>query len=153
MTTIIGDRSGGRGHVRPAEGVIHRRLRDALARVLLVLAAAGAVFGVATGVEATASASAETMAVEFWRTAGLGFFAGVFLLLAWRPRRSAGVWELTILNKVALATFGLLVPADGSATFVLVDGALAVILVAAYVLSEGWHSWLGRRSVRGLRED
>ena len=38
--------------------------------------------------------------VETWRLLGFGTFAGLFALLAYRPRYYAGVWELAIANKL-----------------------------------------------------
>jgi hypothetical protein len=69
--------------------------------------------GVGAGVAAmgaistVSDADAATRAVETWRLLGLALFTGLFVLLAYRPRHYAGVWELVIANKIALAGFGI----------------------------------------------
>jgi hypothetical protein len=122
--------------------------RDRLARVLLMLVGVGA--GVATvgAINTVSDADAATRVVETWRLFGLALFTGLFVLLAYRPRHFAGVWELVIVNKFALAAFGV---AYGAGTkdagqILAIDGAIAVVLLAAYVLSRGWRGWT---SVRG----
>jgi hypothetical protein len=78
---------------------------------------------------------------------GLALFTGLFVLLAFRPRHYAGVWELVIANKFALAGFGM---AYGAGTkdagqILAVDGAVAVLLLVAYVLGRGWRAWASLR--------
>ena len=71
---------------------------------------------------------------------GFLVFAGLFLLLAFRPRRSPGVWELVIFHKTAVAvTAGAFVGggARDAATVAAADGVLAVVLITAYFLSRG----------------
>ena len=122
--------------------------RDRLARVLLMLVGVGA--GVATvgAIHTVSDADAATRVVETWRVLGLALFTGVFALLAYRPRHFAGVWELVIANKFALAAFGIAYGAGtkNAGQILAIDGAIAVILLAAYVLSRGWRGWT---SVRG----
>jgi hypothetical protein len=107
------------------------------------LAAAGALVSFATGIGRTMDAGPATQAVEVWRTIGFAAFAGLFALLAWRPRGYPGVFEIVIANKVALAVLGLtvLASADGASEFVVFDGILSIALVAAYVLVDGWTAW------------
>jgi hypothetical protein len=57
------------------------------------------------------------------------------VLLARRPRAYPGVWELAILNKVALTITALF---TGDGTVLAADGVLSALLVAAYVLARGW---------------
>ena len=117
--------------------------RTTTARILLGLAATGAVVSAASGVGRTMDAGPATQAVEAWRTIGFGTFAGLFALLAWRPRGHRGVFEIIIANKAALAVLGLtiLASADGASEFVLFDGILTIALATAYVLVEGWMAW------------
>ncbi|MGR6318236.1 hypothetical protein Q2K19_01645 [Micromonospora soli] len=124
------------------------RIRDRLARALLVLAAAGAVAAVASAVGAVADAGPATQMVETWRMLGFGVFAGVFLLLAYRPRLYAGIWELAILNKLGLtlAALSLGSGTDGADAALVADGAITLILVAAYLLSRGWTAWSTARA-------
>ncbi|MBP2706740.1 hypothetical protein JOL79_23315 [Microbispora sp. RL4-1S] len=122
------------------------RIRDLVARALLVLAAAGAIAAVAGAVGAVADAGPATRMVETWRMLGFGVFAGVFLLLAYRPRLYAGIWELAILNKLGLTLAALSFGSgtDGAGTVLIADGAVTIILLAAYVLSRGWTAWGAR---------
>ena len=53
------------------------------------------------------AANDSTRGVEVWRMYGLAVFAGLFVLLALRPRRYRGVWELAIANKLALTVTGM----------------------------------------------
>ncbi|MEV5539793.1 hypothetical protein AB0L13_23335 [Saccharopolyspora shandongensis] len=125
------------------------RIRDRVARALLVLAAAGAVAAVAGAVGTVAAAGPATRMVETWRMLGFGVFAGVFLLLAYRPRLYAGIWELAILNKLGLTLAALSYGSgtDGAGVALIADGAVTAILLAAYVLSRGWAAWSTARAV------
>ena len=106
--------------------------------------------GVATvgAINTVSDADAATRVVETWRLLGLALFTGLFVLLAYRPRHYAGVWELVIANKFALAAFGIAYEAGtkDAGQILAIDGAIAVVLLAAYVLSRGWRGWT---SVRG----
>ena len=84
-----------------------------------------------------------TQALEAWRTLGFAAFAGLFALLAWRPRGYPGVFEIVVANKAALAILGItvLASADGATELVVFDGGLSIALVAAYVLVDGWTAW------------
>jgi hypothetical protein len=46
------------------------------------------------------AAPAEWVLTEFWRTAAYLVFAGMWALLAARPRSQRGMWELIVLHKV-----------------------------------------------------
>jgi hypothetical protein len=106
-----------------------------MARALLAVAAAGAlVAALPTAADAVAADGALRSALV-WQAYGLVVFAGLFALLAWRPRGYRGVWELAILNKVALTVTALF---TGDGAVLAADGALSVLLVAAYVLARGW---------------
>jgi hypothetical protein len=90
-----------------------------------------------------ADAGPEASMVETWRLAGLATFAGLFALLAYRPRHYPGVWELVILNKLIL-TLAALASAPGTRNageVAVADGALSVALVVAYLLCRGWQAW------------
>lgn len=122
------------------------RRRDRWGRIILVLCAAGATIAAAASIGLVADAQGEAQAAETWRLAGLPVFAGLFLILARAPRAVAGLWELVIANKVALVVAGstYLSDTDGGNEFVIVDGVLVVLLVAAYALSRGWTAWTTR---------
>jgi hypothetical protein len=81
--------------------------RDRVARALLIVAAFGAAIATVGAIGTASDADAATRVVETWRLLGLSVFTGLFVLLAYRPRYYAGVWELAIANKFALAAFGI----------------------------------------------
>lgn len=126
------------------------RTRHRAARVLLVLAALGATLAVASAAGTVADAGPDTRMVETWRLLGFGVFAGVFLLLAYRPGYYAGIWELSIANKCALSLFALSFGGDtvGAGTAMIADAVVALMLIAAYVLSRGWTAWSTVRTAR-----
>ena len=127
----------------------HGRVRDRIAQALLVLAALGAVVALIGAVGTVANAGPATRMVEMWRLLGFGFFAGVFLLLAYRLRLYAGIWELSMLNKLGLSLAALSFGSDtvGASTALVADGAVTLFLVAAYVLSRGWTAWSTARAM------
>jgi hypothetical protein len=127
-----------------------QRMRDRIARVLLVLSALGAVLAVTGAADAVADAGPATRMVETWRLLGFGVFAGLFVLLAYRPRLYAGVWELAILDKLALALVALAygTATVGAQTALIADGAITIMLLAAYIFSRGWTAWSAVRSLK-----
>jgi hypothetical protein len=116
---------------------------------MLVIAALGAVFAVVGAIDAVANASVATRMVETWRLLGFAAFAAMFVLLAYRPRVYAGIWELAILNKLGLtlAAFAYGTEVDGARTALVADGAITLLLLAAYVLTRGWRAWSAVRSM------
>jgi hypothetical protein len=118
--------------------------------VLMLLAAFGALSAFVGSVGTATAASPETVVVEAWRTYGFAVFAGLFVLLALRPRRYAGVWELVIFHKGAMSVTAALVGggATGAPTVVMVDGILAAMTIAAYFLARGYTGWARLRGDR-----
>ena len=144
----------------------NRGRRDRIGAALLYCCAAGAALSAVGAVGAVSRAVPAVRSVETWRLIGLATFAGIFALLASAPRRLRGLWELVIAAKLALPIAGatFLRGAPEATTFVVADGALVVILLAAYMLTSGWAAWrdsepakieVGRqpkiRTVLGLR--
>lgn len=118
------------------------RWQDIIGRSLMVLAAIGALFAFVSSFVTIKSASTETLWVEIWRSAGFFVFTGMFGLLAWRPRNSAGIWELVFLHKVTMAVVSVLLPFAVEARMAgSIDGILALMLLSAYLLTRGWMSW------------
>lgn len=117
-------------------------------RILMGVAALGALVAAFGAIESVADADAATVMVETWRLYGFLTFAGLFVLLGWRPRSYRWLWEIVILNKLLLTitagayAAGVLGPGevDGAAIAVVSDGILTAILLVAYVLGEGWRS-------------
>ncbi len=102
--------------------------RDRAVTGLMLIAALGALFSFAGAVGATAAAGPEAQMAEVWRMYGSPVFAGPFVLLALRPRRSPGVWELVVFHKTGTAV-------------AVADGVLAAVTVIAYSLSRGYVGW------------
>jgi hypothetical protein len=118
------------------------RRREAIARWLLWIAAAGAAASAAASVSIIWQAGGATTVVETWRAYGYLVFAGLFVLLALRPHGYRGVWELVIANKLALTATALAFAARGgiagTGTIITGDGGLSVLLIAAYLTCRGW---------------
>jgi hypothetical protein len=118
------------------------RGQDRLGRGLMWLAALGAFSAFASALAAINSATPETLWVETWRLFGFLVFTGMFVLLALRPRRSAGVWELAFFHKAAMGVSALFLPgAEGAALAGTIDAVLAVVIAVAYILTRGWLAW------------
>jgi hypothetical protein len=119
-----------------------RGTRERVAKILLWVAAVGAAASGLTAIGAVLDADGATKVVETWRGYGFVVFAGLFVLLALRPRSYRGVWELVIFHKVALTITAVFYAASGgiadTATIIAGDGAVSVLLIVAYVLSRGW---------------
>ena len=116
--------------------------RDRLGRGLMFLASIGAVGAFVLSVPVVRSASPETLWVQTWRMFGFLVFAGMFALVAIRPRTSAGVWELAFLHKLAMAVTALLASNARDAVMAgTVDAVLAIFIGAAYFCTRGWQSW------------
>ena len=119
------------------------RWRDRAASILLIIAAVGAAVSFFAAIDKVTGAGPATRVVETWRMLGFFVFSGLFLLLAWRPRLYAGVWELAFINKAALVLVGLAYGGtylDARALTVF-DGSLAVVIAVSYVLSKGYLAW------------
>ena len=63
--------------------------QDRLGRLLMGVAALGALTAVLGAIKTVQLASADTVWVQTWRLFGFAMFTGLFALLAWRPRKSA----------------------------------------------------------------
>lgn len=117
--------------------------RRRAATAILVLAAVGALYAFVVAMAAVRTAGPDTLIVESWRMFGFLMFAGIFLLLAYRPNQYPGIWELVIFHKAAVAVFLIITGSeatDGTAV-AITDGVLAVALVVAYLLVEGYRNW------------
>jgi hypothetical protein len=116
--------------------------RDRFGRVLMWILCVGAVGAFVSGIGVVRAAGPETIWVETWRACGYLVFAGMFALLAARPRAAAGVWELAFAHKFAMAVSALfLAGAAEAGTAGAVDAFLALALALAYVSTRGWLGW------------
>jgi hypothetical protein len=116
--------------------------QDVLGRSLTALAALGALFAFISGFSSAHMVSPDRLWVELWRLVGFLLFAAIFVLLTLRPRRSAGLWELGFFHKASMAVISLFIPTAAEASMAgMIDGILAMMLLAAYFLTRGWRSW------------
>jgi hypothetical protein len=110
----------------------------------MLLAAAGALFSFVGSMNSVSMAGPATQVVEIWRMYGFLVFTGLYVLLAFWPRRYPGVWELAILDKAVLAITGFVLLGRGVAdaqTILIADGTLAIITFVAYILAKGYSGW------------
>jgi hypothetical protein len=124
--------------------VVHRptSTADRIGRGLLALCAVSTLGAFANGIMIMARVSDERVVTEAWRTFAYLVFAGLWAVLAAAPRTRPGVWELLLLQKVAITAFCLVaidLP-DARSTF-FIDLAVVVATAVAYVLCRGWESW------------
>ena len=109
-------------------------------RVLMGIAALAAAASAVGAIGAVRDADAAIKMIETWRGYGYLVFAGLFALLALRPRRYRGVWELVIFNKIGLTVTAVIFGSAvlDTATVIVWDGGLSVLLLVAYVGCRGW---------------
>ena len=104
----------------------------------------------ADGLRRMSIANVDRIWVEMWRTFAYVVFAGLFAILALKPRSSPGVWELTFGHKTAVVLFGVRlgdqVPEVSLA--VKIDFLLVVLIALAWVLCRGWLSWSSKTTVQ-----
>jgi hypothetical protein len=118
------------------------RWQDRLGRGLMWFAALGAFAAFTTAIAAVNGTMPGTAWVETWRLFGFLVFTGMFVLLALRPRKSAGVWELAFFHKAAMGISALFLSgADGAALAGTIDAILALVILAAYILTRAWTAW------------
>jgi hypothetical protein len=130
----------------PAATATTSRLRpESVGRVLLWIAALGAAVAAVSAISTVLAAGGTTKVVETWRLYGFVVFTGLFVLLALRPLAHRGVWELALLNKLALTVTALGYAAhggiSGTGSIIAWDGGLSLVLIAAYVCCHGWTAW------------
>lgn len=118
--------------------------RDRIATGLMLLAAVGALLSFALSLTTITATSPTTQVVEIWRMYGFVVFAGIYVLLAFWPRRYPGIWELAIFNKAALGITGLILLNQGvqdADTILIFDGTITVVTLLAYLLARGYTGW------------
>ena len=110
------------------------RIAQGILWFLVVLAIAAGIASISDISQATADAKV----VETWRVVGFFTFAGIFGILAQKPKLSRGLWALVIVNKLALTIAGLVYMDGqyrGATDLVIFDGAITVLLIIAYTLT------------------
>ena len=117
-------------------------VRDRVGRAVLVLQSVASIGAFALGIVTMSAAGPDRLFVESWRTFGFLVFAGLFAVLAARPRTSPGVWELIVVHKVAVTTVGFAnINAYEAGSAATIDLVLVILTVLAWVLCRGWLSW------------
>jgi hypothetical protein len=122
----------------------HAPTREWLANILMLVAAVAAFYAFITGIGVALASGPDTQQVQWWRVLGYLMFTGLFILLAYWPRRYPGLWELLIADKALLTIVEIFLIRNHAADAVTTaeaDGILTVILVASYLLSRGYSSW------------
>ena len=108
----------------------------------MILASAGAIGAFSYGIKQVQAATPDTIWVETWRMLAFLVFAGMFALLAFRPRLSAGVWELVVFHKLAMVVSAIFMLNVKEASIAApVDTALVILIIISYILTRGWRSW------------
>lgn len=111
---------------------------ETISSALLWICAVAAGLAAISGFGSVLAADADTRFVELWREVGFATFSILFAALAWAPRKaSTGVWTALILNKLILTAVGIAWAgsAAGAGTAMWWDGALTILLLAAFGLS------------------
>jgi hypothetical protein len=123
---------------------VNQKVRDRIALALMLVTALGAFFGFVASFGTVSQARAATHQVEAWRMIGFLMFSAVFVLLGVWPRRYPLLWELTILNKLAITVIQLLVipRAVNALTDGAIDAVVTALLLVAYGLARGYEPTL-----------
>jgi hypothetical protein len=74
--------------------------KDRLGRALMALLVALTIVAFVDGIRRMRIATTDRIWIETWRTFAYMMFAGLFALLALRPRNSPAIWELTFGHKL-----------------------------------------------------
>lgn len=116
---------------------------DRVGRLIMAVLVLLTLLAFADGLQRMSTANVDRIWVETWRTFAYVVFAGLFAILAWKPRSSPGLWELTFGHKTAVVLYGLWlgdkVPEVSLA--VKIDLLLVVLIAIAWTLCRGWLSW------------
>jgi hypothetical protein len=96
----------------------------------------------ADGLRRMGAAWSDRIWIETWRTFAYVVFAGLFAILAWRPRQSPGIWELVFAHKTAVVLYGLpLGDVPEAHVAIAVDAVLVLLIAVGWWLTRGWESW------------
>ncbi|WP_218220898.1 hypothetical protein [Nesterenkonia sp. Act20] len=135
----------------PAEVTTSRR--RATGRTLLIVSALGTAGFAGWSMAQLQQSGPETFLAEAWHAFGLVVFAGLFALVAWRPRAYPGLMELTILHSAGMFVLAFSnQDAAGSTANMVLHGLLTLALLIAYVMLGCVKAW-GRQSAPAARKD
>jgi len=115
------------------------KLRDTTGRGAMILTALSTLVAFADGLGRMRAASDDRLWIEGWRTFGYVVFARLFALLAARPRRSPGIWELTFGHKLAMVIYGAAIGDVREAVIASrIDLGVVAMITLGWVLCRGW---------------
>ena len=127
---------------RPTAADLPAPWADRTGRALLAFDALATLGAFAQGIPRIADAADEQVLTEFWRTTAYIVFAGMWALLAIAPRKQRGMWELILVQKIAVTLFALAsIGKPEAVQTAVIDGFVVVTTVAAYILCRGWYTW------------
>ncbi len=117
-------------------------MRDVIAKVVMIML----VYIAVAGLFSPLPAPPELAYTVGWRRMASLVFAGLFLLLAYKPRRYPGVWELCLFHRAALALYAAYLTAGGQneRPAIAINAIILALLLIAYILT-GAYAW---RAVR-----
>ncbi|EXF25558.1 hypothetical protein BG28_12955 [Nesterenkonia sp. AN1] len=116
--------------------------RRATGRTLLIVSALGAAGFAGWSLAQLQLTTSETFLAEAWHAFGLIVFAGLFALVAWRPRAYPGLMELTIVHSIGMFVLALTnQEAAGATATMILHGLLALALLIAYVVLGCIKAW------------
>jgi len=120
--------------------------RDTLGRGLMWLLVVLTLAAFADGLRRMAAGS-DRIGIETWRTFAYIVFGGLFVIIAWRPQHSPGVWELVFAHKSGVVLYGLTLGDVPEAPIaIVVDTVLVVVMTASWWLTRGWKRWKSART-------
>lgn len=125
--------------------------RDRIGRAIMAVVVILSLIAFADGWRRIWMAGPDRIWIEGWRTFAYLMFAGLFALLAMRPRSSPGIWELTFGHKTAVVLFGLWLGATVPevSLAVGVDFGLVILIALSWLLCRGWMSWVSLPRIDG----
>lgn len=116
--------------------------RRATGRTLLIVSALGVAGFAGWSLAQLQLASSQAFLAEAWHALGLIVFAGLFALVAWRPRAYPGLMELTIAHSIGMFLLALTnQDAAGATATMILHGLLAIALLIAYVVLGSIKAW------------
>ena len=118
------------------------RWADRVGRTLMAVNALATLGALADGVGRVAASPDAHLLTEAWRTLAYIVFAGLWAIIAVAPRRQWGIWELILIQKIAITAFAAAhIGVPDAPKHVVVDGFLVVTTALAYVLCRAWQAW------------
>ena len=116
--------------------------RRATGSTLLIVSALGTAGFAGWSMAQLQQTSPESFLSEAWHAFGLIVFAGLFALVAWRPRAYPGLMELTILHSIGMFVLAFTTQdAAGATATMILHGLLTLALLISYVVLGCVKAW------------